>query len=355
MTMTLPNFEIVNDCIVLKDPLKKPKKITGTRLAAILELNPWSTPFEVWCDMTGFYKEPFEDNIYTKAGKIIEPKIIEYLDKRYFFGKNKIKTPDEWFGKTVQQLRYDHYHNEPILGGMWDCRIPNRIYELKTTKRAEDWYKNGVLNAPFYYKIQAALYAWLDKIDNFSLVLTILEDKDYAAPENFTPNTENTFVLSYSLEQEYPNFERHIEQVLNWHEKHIVTGISPKFDKKKDKKILDVIRTQKVEVSKEDPINSLLKAIEPLQAELDNQKEASKETEDKLKKLKEELKKELRSQMKSTDKKINVEGVLYEWEVRLENGGFDSKSFQVDHPELYQNYLKTTPTVKLVNKIKEAI
>ena len=30
-------------------PPKKPKKITATRFATILGLNPWSTPFEMWC------------------------------------------------------------------------------------------------------------------------------------------------------------------------------------------------------------------------------------------------------------------------------------------------------------------
>ena len=32
-------------------PPKRPKKLTGTRFATILGLNPWSTPFEIWCDL----------------------------------------------------------------------------------------------------------------------------------------------------------------------------------------------------------------------------------------------------------------------------------------------------------------
>ena len=30
-------------------PPKRPKKLTGTRFATILGLNPWSTPFDIWC------------------------------------------------------------------------------------------------------------------------------------------------------------------------------------------------------------------------------------------------------------------------------------------------------------------
>lgn len=36
-------------------PPKKTKKITGTRFATILGLNPWSTAFEMWCAITKTY------------------------------------------------------------------------------------------------------------------------------------------------------------------------------------------------------------------------------------------------------------------------------------------------------------
>ena len=40
-------------------PPKRPKKLTATRFATILGLNPWSTPFEVWCEITRTYQKPF--------------------------------------------------------------------------------------------------------------------------------------------------------------------------------------------------------------------------------------------------------------------------------------------------------
>ena len=60
-------------------PPRKPKKLTGTRFASVLGLNRWSTPFEIWCACTRTYEAPFEDTIYTKAGKAIEPKQAEYM------------------------------------------------------------------------------------------------------------------------------------------------------------------------------------------------------------------------------------------------------------------------------------
>ena len=59
-------------------PPKRPKKLTGTRFATILGLNPWSTPFEIWCEVTRTYQKPFEDTIYTIAGKTIEPTVTAF-------------------------------------------------------------------------------------------------------------------------------------------------------------------------------------------------------------------------------------------------------------------------------------
>ena len=77
-------------------PNKKPKKITATRFATILGLNPWSSAFEVWCEITKTYQKPFEDTIYTIAGKTIEPKQIEYMRSAY--GMYNLKTPTDIYG-----------------------------------------------------------------------------------------------------------------------------------------------------------------------------------------------------------------------------------------------------------------
>ena len=82
---------------VIIDPPKRPKKVTGTRFASILDLDRWNTPFKTWCAITRTYEEPFVENKYTIAGKTIEPKIIDYLNKVYFFGD--LKSPTDIYGK----------------------------------------------------------------------------------------------------------------------------------------------------------------------------------------------------------------------------------------------------------------
>lgn len=44
-----------------KEQLKQ-KKITGTRLATILGLNKFNSPFSAWAEMTGLYKPVFQIN-----------------------------------------------------------------------------------------------------------------------------------------------------------------------------------------------------------------------------------------------------------------------------------------------------
>ena len=100
-------------------PPKRPKKITGTRFAAILGLNQWTTPFEAWCAITRTYEKPFEDTIYTIAGKTIEPKQAGFMKEKHFW-RNLI-TPTDMFGADYFQKTYgDFFPENAHLGGMWD-------------------------------------------------------------------------------------------------------------------------------------------------------------------------------------------------------------------------------------------
>ena len=49
-----------DDKTITITPPAKPKKITGTRFAAIMGLNKWTSPFNAWCAITRTYEEPFE-------------------------------------------------------------------------------------------------------------------------------------------------------------------------------------------------------------------------------------------------------------------------------------------------------
>ena len=250
-------------------PPKKPKKLTGTRFATILGLNPWSTPFEVWCEVTRTYQKPFGDTIYTVAGKTIEPKQAEYMKTSYFLPHLTSPT-DVWGPDYFTKTWGDFFPEHPVLGGMWDYLLygpdgkPITVLEMKTTKRAEDWRDD----VPEYYALQAALYAYLLGVDEVIMVASFLEAADYAAPDKFMPCAENTVTIPFRVSERYPHFDRdYVKPALKWWEEHVMSGISPAYDEKKDAEILKELRTNNL--SPETDLAELVKEAEGLKTKLD--------------------------------------------------------------------------------------
>ena len=69
--------------IILPEPPKQRLRITGHRVASVLGLNKYQSPFGAWCEITKLVKLPFEDSKYTLAGKAIEPKLIDFVRNRF--------------------------------------------------------------------------------------------------------------------------------------------------------------------------------------------------------------------------------------------------------------------------------
>ena len=192
-------------------PPKRTKKITGTRFATILGLNPWSTAFEMWCAITKTYEKPFEDTIYTVAGKTIEPKQARYMEQSY--GMDIVRPSDVWGEDYFNKTWGDFFPESKHLGGMWDYLMKGEdgktieaVLEMKTTKRAEDW-QNDV---PEYYALQAALYAYLYGVDDVIMVASFLDEKDYKDPAAYQPTASNTITVEFMLETQG------VEAVLNF-------------------------------------------------------------------------------------------------------------------------------------------
>lgn len=72
---------IIKNNTIKIDPPERTLKITGTRLATILGMNNYSTPFQAWAEIVKVYKKPFEETKYTKAGKVLEPKQAEFVNR----------------------------------------------------------------------------------------------------------------------------------------------------------------------------------------------------------------------------------------------------------------------------------
>lgn len=296
-------------------PPKRPKKLTGTRFATILGLNPWSTPFEIWCEVTRTYQKPFEDTIYTIAGKTIEPKQAEYMKQTYFM--SNLATPTDIWGKDYFRQTYgDFFRESPVLGGMWDYLLygkdgkPTTVLEMKTSKRVEDW-KDDI---PEYYALQAALYAYLLGVDEVIMVASFLEPKDYDAPEKFVCSGENTITRPFKVSERYPDFEKkYVKPALKWWKDYVESGISPAFDERKDAEILKALRTNNL--SPETDMAALVKEAEDLKAKLDAHAAEVAEDEKRYKVLTDMIKKAAIAQFRDGDKKVSIAGSAYNWEV----------------------------------------
>lgn len=350
--------------IVVEVP-KNPKKVTGTYFPTILGFDPWKTPFEAWCKNTRTYEIPFEGNKYTNAGEIIEPKVFDFLRTSMGFG-NKVLTPTDVYGKDYfKKTRGDFFPEHPFLGGMWDALIngddnkPEYVVEVKTVQvdgrsgSLEDRWKDG--EAPHYQALQASLYAYLLGIDKVLMVAVALEDKkgDYEHPEQVVPSyaNGNVYIDEFKVSERYPNFDLYVEQATAWWKNHVLTGISPEFDEKKDAEILKVLRTNSL--NPETDMVALIKEAEQLKVEVDNVMSTVAEKEKRLKAINDQIKKYALEQFRDGDKKVSIQGQRYEWVLSKSiTTELDKDALKEDG--LFERYIKEKINYRLTtSEIKE--
>lgn len=330
------------------EPPKRPKKITGTRFAAILGLNPWATPFEVWCEITRTWQKPFEDTVYTLAGKAIEPKQIAYMRNAYAMGN--LRTPTDIFGPDYFNKTYgDFFHDASIFGGMWDSLLvdeqgkPEAVLEFKTTKRSEDWASD----VPEYYALQAALYAYLLDVDDVIMAASFLEAGDYDRPEAFVPSAANTITVEFKVSERYPGFAGLVYQAGEWWEEYVQSGLSPDFDEKRDAEILKILRTNSLSPATD--MDELIADAEALRAEVDAARAAIADKEKALAQAEKLIKEYAVGQFRPGDKKVAVKGRTYTWAVsRTETAAIDKDALKADG--LLDKYTKTATQYRMTVK-----
>ena len=335
-------MEFLTDNRIKVDPPKKPKKLTATRFATVMGLNAWATPFSAWCEITRTYEEPFEDSIYTIAGKVIEPKVINYLNKTMFMD---IKSPTDVYGADYFKKTWgDFFPDRKELGGMWDAIGDDFVVEIKTTKRAEDW----AVDVPIYYKLQACLYAYLLGFDNVIMTASFLEEKDYANPEAFEPSYKNTKIYEFKVSEAFPTFEEsYVKPALQFWKDHVETGISPEFDEKKDAEILKVLRKNVVEATDAD-ITKLMSEADKLQTSIDKAEEKIADKKKRLKEIDDQVKKYMSDQFRDGDKKVEIATKKYTWTVtKSERTSLDSTALKKELPDVYGKYQKKSEVLTL--------
>lgn len=223
---TLPN-----GCLkaYMKQP---PKKITGRRLPAILGYDRYNTPFKTWCIITHAYQEPFQENQYTTAGKLIQPKQFEYIKSALKEKDRTFVEPADLFGDDPEaSSNYDFFSYNETFGGMWDYLIKDHdkisaVVEMKTKKATNqlstemDYPKDAIM--------QACLYAYLQDIKDVYMVTSYVSDEGYAHPENYFCTPENTTIHKYNIDDYFHGFQQAcIDKAQEWWDKYVLCKVSP--------------------------------------------------------------------------------------------------------------------------------
>jgi len=347
------NYNEKRNGIVLEKIPKQRLRITGHRLATVLGIDEWSTPFKAWCEITKLVKAPFEDTKYTLFGKAVEPKLIEYVAQRY----PNVMSIEEYYGNIFDDYRYNNFKDESnVFGGVIDAVATRNdmktiasIVECKTSSHPEKWANNSV---PVEYLLQGALYSYLKGLDRIVFVCTFPQDIDYAKPENYKVTDDNTIIVVKKLSDivipingKYFNIEECMEYANEWWKKYIETGISPEFDEKQDKDYLDIIRASKpcednelIDVCEE--AIKLAKEIKELEVS-----SGLKAKQDLLKTLEASIKQTMIEQQLSKSGKYKLS--------EKKKIKFDEKRLEKENPKVYNEYTIEETSYTLTKDMKE--
>lgn len=320
---------------VLGGTPSNPKKMTGSRLGKVLGMNHWGSPFAAWCEIMRVAEPPFEENKYTIAGNVIEPKLLEFCKSEV---SPHIITPEEHFGclDAKKHTGYDFFKDDPIFGGMWDGLIGDGnggilgVVEAKTSSRPQDW-REGV---PDSYAAQALLYAALLGVEHVYVPVAFLTDADYERPQDFVCTDQNTEV--YDLSVKDFDITAQMKVARKWWKKHVEGNVSPAFDEGVDKKYLAIARKNVVE--SHDGIEGIAKEALVLEAKIETIREESglDELEKRLKELKDkQLKPELVKLFGKTDDTV----AAYGWQVKVTYPAYIDKE-ALEKDDLLEHYTK---------------
>lgn len=212
------------------------KKITGSAIAEILEVDSFKSQFAAYARLCGL-QLPVLDRKYVDAGVIIEPKILEMVE-------NALKEPLERF--PAEKYNYDYFKQNPLFGGLPDGFAKNRkmIIEIKTTniKNYHNWVAGSV---PLGYLKQAQLYSYLMGVDIFSIVAIFLEDDDYKDPA--TVPIKKRHVKNFDYKVDVSQVEDDIKFCQEWFKKYTTLGKSPQWKSNIDNDLIEYLKCRNSE------------------------------------------------------------------------------------------------------------
>lgn len=205
-------------------------RVSGTMMAGILGISPWSTPFQVACSLLGLAREDISNKPAVKAGIALESKVIKYAGERYpefglFIPAEEIYEKregdhDSWVSDFEDDIFAGH-----VDGIVMGDDGTDYILEVKTSSNMESWL-NGV---PEYYCWQVALYnEFITKRDKAYVLLGIVDKNTYSDPNSWIPNENTVGLFEINIDREQVLEKMAI--ITEWYNTYIVNGITPDYD-----------------------------------------------------------------------------------------------------------------------------
>lgn len=223
------NAFAIDDGCVKVEPGATLHKVSGTSLGGILGCSPWSSPFQVACNLLGVCRENLDGKPAVEVGKNLEGPIIDYADRTYYniggfypaeeIYEKRVGDHDSW----VSDFQDDTFAGH--VDGIVLRDDGDYILEVKTSSNMESWV-DGV---PEYYKLQVELYNhFITKQDKAYVVLGKVNENTYKDWHTWIPN-ENTVAL-FELEIDQDAFAGTLDEVREWYGEYILNGITPPYD-----------------------------------------------------------------------------------------------------------------------------
>lgn len=303
----------------------------GSDIGAILGLSPYRTPVDVWAEKTG--RAPGQDEtLQMRFGIYAE----EFVAREY-----TAKT-----GHAVQRFTSMlHHPSAPVLGNVDRLVIPagakvashkqeirtNRGLECKTASafasfNADEWGDEGTDLVPASYLIQCATYMALTGCSLWDLAVLF----------------GNQEVRVYNLKRDADLEGEIIARASEWWDKHIVADVPPEPTCEADIKRLYPSDNGSAVEANPKTLELIARAVDlraqiaALEVELDGDKKAGSIG----------VIGSLKAYMGEASRIVLGGDDLITWKAGKPAQRFDSKAFQVAHPDLYQQFLKTGEPVR---------
>lgn len=285
--------------------------IGGSDIAAIVGINKWLTPLDVYLEKIS-NEEPYEEERPLMGpnpiewGNIMEPVIIEYFERAANL-------------RCITGLETYVHPEYPYMRANVDAKVlgEDALLECKTAGQfmAKEWSGLGGDNIPEPYLLQCAYYAEVANVSKVYIAVLI---------------GGNDFRI-YNYDRNPALGKLILSKVTNFWENHVLKQIPPDAINLEDSvKLWKYTTGEDAKVMTPD-IELIIKDLRALKAQ-----------EKTMKKLYAEKQLQVCNFLEA-DIAVNDENgqTLLTWKPQVTNR-FDSAAFKAEHPEMYNNYIKTT-------------